>query len=163
MGKPLTVILTAATVGVLVEEAKAMLPWLSDRMILRVALRLLPFDRRERYLEEWAGHLAEIPGPISKLIFTLCLSLALLRIRYYFWSESKRVKPATSPHASLYRLALFMLIALAIQVRLRKIIEWFGFSRPRTKILGIDYEIFAAIVLVAIIFLRQMPPQLPSE
>ena len=139
-----------------------MLPWLSDRM-LTVAVRLLPTDRKERYLEEWEGHLADVPGPISKLIFTLCLTLASLKIRYYFWSESKRVKPATSPHAGLYRLALFMLIDLAIQFRLRKTMEWFGFSRPRTKILGIDYEIFAAFVLVAIISLCQMPPQLPSE
>jgi hypothetical protein len=162
MGKSLTAILTAATVGLLVEEAKAMLPWLSDRM-LRIAVKLLPNDRKERYFEEWASHLADIPGPISKLFFTSCLPLAALRIQFYFWSDSKRIKKTTSPHVRLYRLALLMLVALAIQVRLRKIMEWFGFSRPRTKILGIDYEVFTAAVLVAIICLCGVRPQLPSE
>jgi hypothetical protein len=162
MGKPLTTILTAAAVGVLVEEAKAMLPWLSDR-VFRAAVKLLPDDRKERYLEEWASHLAEVPGPISKLAFTLCLLPGALRIRFYLWSGSKRVKRAALPHAGLYRLALFMLLGLAIQVRLRKVMEWFGLTRPRTKILGIDYEVLAAFILVAIICLCRTQPQLPSE
>jgi hypothetical protein len=162
MGKPLTVILAAAAVGILVEEAKVMLPCLSDK-ILRIAIRLLPNDRKDRYLEEWASHLADIPGPISKLVFTFCLPLASSRIQFYVWSDSKRIKKTTSPHARLYRLALFMLVVLAIQVRLRKIMEWFGFSRPRTKVLGIDYEVFTAVVLVTIICLCGTQPQLPSE
>jgi len=86
-----------------------------------------------------------------------------LRIRFYLWSGSKRVKRAALPHAGLYRLALFMLLGLAIQVRLRKVMEWFGLTRPRTKILGIDYEVLAAFILVAIICLCRTQPQLPSE
>jgi hypothetical protein len=162
MGKPLMTILTAAAVGVLVEEAKAMLPWLSDR-VLRTAVRLLPDDRKERYLEEWASHLADVPGPISKLAFTLCLPPGALRIRFYFWRGSKCIKPTASPHAGLYRLALFMLLGLAIQVRLRKVVEWFGFTRPRSKILGIDYEALAAFILVAIICLCRTQPQSSSD
>jgi hypothetical protein len=139
-----------------------MLPWLSDR-VLSIAVRLLPDDRKARYIEEWSSHLVDVPGPISKLAFTLCLPLGALRIRYYLWSESKRIKRAASPHAGLYRLALFMLLGLAIQVRLRKVMEWFGFTRPRTKILGIDYDVFAAFILVAVIWLCRTQPQLPNE
>lgn len=161
MGKSLTAILATAAAGVLVEEARAMLPWLSQKT-LSFAVNLLPHDHRERYMEEWSSHLTDVPGPISKLVFTLWLSPAALRIRLYIWSESKRT-PQRQPYAGLYRLALLMLVALVIKYRLRKALEWLGLSRPRTKILGIDYEVFVAVIIVAIICLCGTQTPLSGE
>jgi hypothetical protein len=152
MGKPLNEILAAVVVGVFVEEAKVMLPWLCQKS-LGIAAKLLPSEHRERYTEEWASHLLDVPGPISKLLFTLWLPPAALQIRYFIWRESRRIVRNTQPYLGLYRLALLMLVILAVRCHLRKAMEWLGFSRPRTKILGIDSEVFTAVILAAIVCL----------
>ena|ERR1017187_10151969 len=162
MGKSLAVFLTAACAGVLVEEVKSLLPWLSTRA-LRVAVRLLPSDAKERYAEEWASHLLEVPSPISKLIFALYLMPTGLKTRYDFWRDSRYIARSSRPYSGMYRLALLMLVAMVIRYRLRKAMEWLGFSRPRAKILGIDSEVFTAVILGVIVYFCGVQKQLPGE
>jgi hypothetical protein len=36
-----------------------------------LAVRFLPQDQRERFREEWLGHVSEIPGDVGKLVVAL--------------------------------------------------------------------------------------------
>src|SRR6266567_7339858 len=59
--------------SLLVDEFKAWLPWITERVIRR-AVRSLPADQQGRYSEEWSGHLDQVPGAFAKL----CVALGLL-------------------------------------------------------------------------------------
>ena len=63
-------LVTAILVQLLVEECKAWLPWVTERVI-RLTVKRLPENQRERYGEEWRSCLNEIPGEIGKLLFAL--------------------------------------------------------------------------------------------
>jgi hypothetical protein len=57
----------AALLGKLcADEVRAWLPWIALQ-ITRIAVRTLPENQRERYDEEWRGHLNEVPGALTKL------------------------------------------------------------------------------------------------
>jgi len=150
-------ILTAAAIGVLADEIKSLLSVLSI-WALAIAVRLLPEAYRDRYAEEWESHLADLPTPISRLAFAVWLVPSGLRVRVELWLESRRADENVAPYSRLYRLALLMLLGLVIRYRMRKVVEWLGFSSQRAKILGIDSEAITAIFLVAIVWLcgRQM-------
>ncbi len=62
------------------DEVKAWFSWLHGK-IRRVAVDMLPAECKERYSEEWEGDLAEIPGELFKLIYSLNLLRAALGIR----------------------------------------------------------------------------------
>jgi hypothetical protein len=51
----------------LTDEFKAWTPWLVER-ITRRAICKLPEENRERFEEEWRGHLNDVPGEIGKLL-----------------------------------------------------------------------------------------------
>ncbi|MGA2814635.1 MAG: hypothetical protein ABSG16_24860 [Candidatus Acidiferrum sp.] len=57
-------------IGLLGDEFKAWLPWVSERT-LRAAVRTLPKDYQGRYDEEWRSHLEEVPGKFGKIICVL--------------------------------------------------------------------------------------------
>jgi hypothetical protein len=61
------------------DEAKAWLPWLTQR-IVSLAVHLLPLDQRERYGEEWPGHIDEIPGDIGRVLVAIGFVFAGLAI-----------------------------------------------------------------------------------
>jgi hypothetical protein len=151
MGKLVEEILTAAAISVLADEMKSLLCVLSAWSLV-IAVRLLPCGYRERYAEEWASHLVELPSPISKLVFAVSLMPTGLRVRADLWFESRHANEGIAPYSRLYRFALGMLVVLAIRHQLRKVVEWFGFRRPRTKFLGIDCEALTAIILVGIVW-----------
>jgi hypothetical protein len=75
-------------------EIAAWLPWIALK-ITRVAVRTLPEAQRERYDEEWRGHLSEIPGALTKLGIACGFLCAAIKIRprrtrvpeiaFYYW------------------------------------------------------------------------------
>jgi len=50
------------------------------RSILRTAVLRLPEAQRERFAEEWAGHLSEVPGEIGRLLVAVGFVLAAHKI-----------------------------------------------------------------------------------
>ncbi len=52
------------------DEVKAWIPWLVRR-IVALAVHILPEDQRERYGEEWLGHIGEIPGDIGRVVVAI--------------------------------------------------------------------------------------------
>lgn len=52
------------------------IPWFTERL-LDLATEHLPEDQRERFAEEWASHVNEVPGDIGKIAFAWgCVSAA---------------------------------------------------------------------------------------
>ena len=152
MGKLVEEILAATAAGLLINESTFFLTALASSA-LRMAVLLLPGEYRERYREEWSSNLADVSGPVSKLGFSLFLIPIGTRIRFELWQESRHADLTKESDARLYRLALLMLIGLVVRYRLRKIAEWFGFWRERSKIFGFDTEVFAAIVLMIVVLI----------
>jgi hypothetical protein len=70
----------AAVVKIIADDSKEWTSWLARRL-LNIAVRRLPEGRRERYAEEWAAHLAEVPGVIGKLAVSLQFQIAAFRAR----------------------------------------------------------------------------------
>src|SRR5207247_5872285 len=64
---------------VLADDVKAWCPCLTDGLI-NLAVRRLPQDLQERYVEEWRAHIAEIPGEIGKLFCAIGLLWAGWRV-----------------------------------------------------------------------------------
>jgi hypothetical protein len=75
VGTLVVAMITRVLVKVLADECEGWFCWIAERVI-RLAVRLLPKDLRERYSEEWHGCLNEMPGEIGKLFFALGLLLA---------------------------------------------------------------------------------------
>jgi len=61
------------------DECKAWLPRITAR-VLRIAVRVLPADHRERYGEEWRSDLNEIPGELGRLVWALGLVRAAYKV-----------------------------------------------------------------------------------
>lgn len=72
----LTVALLAVVFRV---EFEAWMPWMAERL-RRAALKPLKGPLRERYDEEWAAYLAEIPGQVGKVVAALGFNWASRRI-----------------------------------------------------------------------------------
>jgi hypothetical protein len=69
----LILILAPAVSRQLSDEAKAWVPWLI-RCLGQRAVRKLPADERERFVEEWPARVDEIPGDAGKLVFAMWLA-----------------------------------------------------------------------------------------
>ena len=95
----------------LTDEAKAWIPWLTDRLIRR-AIQRLPGEQRERYAEEWRSHIAEIPGDLGKLLVASQLLFAARRMssnkRWNWRAEFARFRFATVFWIGLILTAWFM-------------------------------------------------------
>ncbi len=59
-------ILASTVSKVAADEVKAWTPWIASRLTT-FAVRRLPEHCRDRYREEWASHLEDIPGNVGKL------------------------------------------------------------------------------------------------
>jgi len=77
MGRFLSNLLAELCAG----EVMAWLPWIALR-ITRVAVRALPKAHRERYEEEWRGHLNEVPGALTKLGLACGFAWAAVKTRF---------------------------------------------------------------------------------
>jgi len=51
---------------ILGDEVKACMPWLTA-FLLRRAVQKLPSSQRDRFEEEWASHIEEVPGQVKRL------------------------------------------------------------------------------------------------
>lgn len=77
-------VVVSAAGQIVADEAKASMPHLAQ-WVLRGAIRALPQRLRERYAEEWAADLGDIPGPISKVTWALGFFVAAV-----WWSAGDR-------------------------------------------------------------------------
>jgi hypothetical protein len=86
------------------DEIKAWLPWITEK-VTRAAITKLPANKRERYSEEWASYLNEVPGELTK-IWVACGFFWAANVRPHFThtstvAESRNVKIASSVHGLL--------------------------------------------------------------
>jgi hypothetical protein len=72
--------LASLLAGLCADEVMAWLAWIAFR-ITRVAVSVLPEAQRERYAEEWRGHLSEVPGSLTKLGIACGFLYAAIKIR----------------------------------------------------------------------------------
>jgi hypothetical protein len=67
---------TAVLIRLFGDELKAWMPWFTKRLLC-IAIERLPEGQRERFAEEWASHINEVPGEIGKVISAVgCVSAA---------------------------------------------------------------------------------------
>jgi hypothetical protein len=52
------------------DELKAWVPYFTNRL-LRIAIERLPEAQRERFSEEWASHISEVPGEFGRIVFAM--------------------------------------------------------------------------------------------
>jgi len=102
----------AALLGKLcADEVRTWLPWISERMI-RLAVKRLPEDQRERYSEEWHSHLDEVPGEIGRLLTACGFVFAVKRV-----SRPNRILEVLWSTAMLVALSpLFGLVYLMVRI-----------------------------------------------
>ena len=85
----------AVMVRLLAEDATVWLPRL-NYWLVSIAVRRLPDEKRERYAEEWAAHIEEMPGNVVPFFVALQLQWASfqtaflaretdIRLRYESW------------------------------------------------------------------------------
>lgn len=63
-------IIGAIVTRILTDEAKAWLPW-GSKYLTRLAVQMAPAEVRERYDEEWRGHLDAVPGDLGRLYVSI--------------------------------------------------------------------------------------------
>ena len=108
------------------DEAKAWLPNITDRVVCR-AVANLPFDRQERFAEEWRSDLSETPGNISKL----WVALGFLKEARVIKSDSGLRQRRHSPQVFfnstiailliIYLVPLFILIMIVLRINGREV------------------------------------------
>src|SRR5690349_10493989 len=76
-------ILSGAFANQVANEFRAWTPTLVDFLISRAA-RKLPEDQRERYEEEWASYVRDIPGETGKVVSAIGLMFASQRMAWEF-------------------------------------------------------------------------------
>lgn len=74
-------ILAAALSRIVVEEIGAWSPSIIHNLI-KLAVSLLPENRRERFEEEWQSHVNEVPGIVGKLLVAAGLVIAAYKMAH---------------------------------------------------------------------------------
>jgi lipopolysaccharide/colanic/teichoic acid biosynthesis glycosyltransferase len=74
-----SLIVLAVISRLVADDVKAWLPRIT-RHLIEVAVRRLPEDQRERYVEEWTAFIDDTPGDLSKICRAASLSWAALSI-----------------------------------------------------------------------------------
>jgi exopolysaccharide production protein ExoY len=72
LGLAILAIVGAALSRLLTDDIRAWVPRLVELIIAR-AIKNLPVDKRDRYYEEWLNDVSEVPGDLSKLVYSLGL------------------------------------------------------------------------------------------
>jgi CheY-like chemotaxis protein len=128
---------------VISEEWKAWAPrWAA--MLVRGAVKLLPRDKRERYLEEWTAAVSDIPGYLAKLLYALDLYRAGFLISRQ--SDRTEAQKAVTNDAEAIKVASPAKIA-DTPLRARDISK----EGPRPRVLVIDDEPVIANTLAIIL------------
>ena len=109
-------ILAAACAKVLADEFKAWAPTIVAK-IIKTAVRTLPVELRERFSEEWLGHVDQTPGDATKIAVACGFLLAALNMANGPFGLRKRVLDlAVATFALAFFLPVFVLVALAIKM-----------------------------------------------
>lgn len=124
MGKALTLAVAGLVAAILNriagDEIKAWLPWFTNRL-LWIAVEHLPEDQRERFSEEWASHVGDVPGDVGKLVTAVGCVWAAQQIRCtqtygmpILQRVSKRFVDFSVAAAVLFLLAPMFLLSAAL-------------------------------------------------
>jgi lipopolysaccharide/colanic/teichoic acid biosynthesis glycosyltransferase len=109
-------ILGATLSKLLSDEFKAWAPSIT-KCIVKIAVRQLSTDKRDRFAEEWSSHVDEIPGDISKLVVALGFLLASWRMSSVLFDAQKRALDVFfAAIAAVILFPFLILIALAIKL-----------------------------------------------
>jgi hypothetical protein len=112
-------ILAAALSKQMADEFKAWTPWLIKRLLDR-AVSILPDKRlRDRFAEEWASYISEIPGEVGKILGALGLLRAAEQVRFYFLVS--KAKSMLQQQGLVEMLETFVLARLELKQALN---EW---------------------------------------
>lgn len=87
------------------------------RFFLNLAVRNLPEGDRERFSEEWASHVGDVPGNIGKLVVALGCVLAACKISFEPRAIQQRLMSvAVSVSMLVFQLPIICLAAIAIKL-----------------------------------------------
>jgi len=97
-------VVVAVIAKIIVDDVKEWTPRVTVRL-MGVVVRMLPEPYQARYREEWASHLADVPGVVGKFVVVISLPFAALRLR----EDHTRVQMDdwNSEFAAILRKALF--------------------------------------------------------
>jgi hypothetical protein len=137
------------------DEAKAWLPWCARRFF-DLSVRLLPTSERERYSEEWRGHIESFPGAgLASAQFVL----AALGIRTFLMKEAlmrRWMKYRT-------RTALIILFAYCwLNLQMARI---FGTQKPVTSEYSVENSnlvIAVIVIVIAFVLIERSPEPRPT-
>jgi lipopolysaccharide/colanic/teichoic acid biosynthesis glycosyltransferase len=130
MGVTATLIVTllgSAGAILVAAELQAWLPSLLQYLLTRAVKKLSP-ERQERYREEWAAHIEELPGEVSRVVFALQLPITsetierearlgpLDSISRWSWKAKDLIDLAATALALLELSPLLLIIALLIKL-----------------------------------------------
>ncbi|MGD0443485.1 MAG: hypothetical protein ABSA39_06070 [Edaphobacter sp.] len=150
MAKHIAVLGVTATLLVnwLSNEAKAWLPWCARRFF-DISVRLLPASRRERYSEEWRGHIESFPGTgLASAQFLL----AAFEIRGLLMKD---VFLRRWIHYRTHAVWIGFLVYCWLNVQLSRI---FGSQKPSTREPSVENSnlvIAALLILIMFVLMEQ--------
>ena len=129
---------------VFAEEWKAWTPRLAQKL-MRGAVRLLPPEKRERYSEEWAAHLADTPGFLTKVF----VAFSFYRASFSISRQSDKTEASKVVAWDTKALGTVNLSKPRTVVRFK--IEQLEGDKHRPKILVVDEERVIADTLALIL------------
>jgi hypothetical protein len=103
-----------------VDEIKAWLPILSHKL-LNFAISRLPEEERKRYVEEWGAHLMDIPGDLSRLVYSADQVRAALKMGWIYRAGST---PSTMYKIKRYVMSRQRDIASSINMTMVWVVFW---------------------------------------
>jgi len=137
----------------LVDEFKAWVPWLT-RSLISVGACILPKTERTRRIEEWASHLEEIPGEISKILVALGFIAAGFWIRY----ESRdriRIALKAWENARNQAVTYVFLANLLIRLWVHRGVVWIGPSREQPTTTPEATQAMLALLVLGLFIIYQ--------
>jgi hypothetical protein len=127
-------------IGVMFAEFQSWAPRLAERLVFWAG-RLVPAELRPRMIEEWLGHVADIPAPLSKLLVAFGFSIAAVQVRFERAGAVRFMDLLVSALPLLFLAPLIGLIAVGLRIE--------GGRRPvfdRIRRPGADGTTFDALV-----------------
>jgi hypothetical protein len=158
MRKLVLLILVNAISRQLVDEFKAWTPWLT-RKLITVGACILPEAERARLIEEWASHIDEVPGEISKILAAIGFIVAGFWIRY---DSRDRIRIALKAWESAKNqvVAYVFFANLLIKLWVHRALVWIGLSReqPTTPSEATQAMLVLLVLGFFIIFQKSISP-----
>ena len=138
----------------LVDEFKAWVPSLT-RSLISLGACILPQTERARRIEEWASHLEEIPGEISKILVAIGFIAAGFWIRY----ESRdRIGIALKTWENAKNQVVFYVFLANLLTRLwvHRGLVWIGLSHEQPTTTPEATQAMLAVLLLVCIYLSEI-------